>query len=156
MNVPPIYLLMSLFLTLCVGRQHPIRNYELMRPLQYFFYLLEMKAEFNPMLGSITVSSDYCSSKSGPFCRLTGHEPFQTHGLRETAMNEEVKNVRNALRIHQKQTYQSFQEFMRQPYEVFFIRNEWVNQYESALKKAIGDRMHQVNMLPTELFETLG
>lgn len=67
-------------------------------------------------------------------------------------MNDEVKNVRNALLIHQKQTYLSFQEFMKQPYDVFFIRNEWVNQYENALNKAMGDRMHQASMLPAELF----
>ena len=51
----------------------PIVDYELRRPLQYYFHLMELKAQFNPMLGSLTSDSPVCSSKSGPFCRIAGH-----------------------------------------------------------------------------------
>ena len=51
---------------------YPIPNYELRRPLQYFYHLMELKSKFNPMLGGIN-SPNQCSSKAGPFCRLAGH-----------------------------------------------------------------------------------
>ncbi len=59
--------------------ERDLKNYELRRPLQYFFHLLELKSKFNPMLAGIIGMGDHCSSKAGPFCRLTGHEPFQTY-----------------------------------------------------------------------------
>jgi len=51
----------------------PIPEYELRRPLQYYFHLMELKAKFNPMLGAINSDLEGCSSKAGPFCQLVGH-----------------------------------------------------------------------------------
>ena len=68
-------------LILCVlsstWETYPIPNYELRRPIQYFYHLMELKSKFNPMMGGINSINQECSSKSGPFCRLAGHEPFQ-------------------------------------------------------------------------------
>ena len=49
----------------------PIPNYELRRPLQYFFHLMSLKSKFNPMFGSIYSLDEECSSKAGPFCSVT-------------------------------------------------------------------------------------
>lgn len=150
-----IIVLLLICLALSEPSHYPIQNYELVRPLQYFFYLLEMKSKFNPMLGGLLSMGSQCSSKTGPFCRITEHEPFQTHQLRATSMNEQNKNIYNALMFQQKQTFQSYENIVKHDHEVFMIRNDLVNQYEAVLKQAIGDRMHLASMLPPELFETL-
>lgn len=150
-----ITLLLLVYVAVCQASHHPIKDYELVRPLQYFFHLLEMKSKFNPMLGGLLSTSGHCSSKAGPFCRVTEHEPFQTHQLRATSMNEQTKNIYNALMMQQKQAFQSYENILKHDHEVFLIRNDLVNQYEAVLKQAIGDRMHLASMLPPELFETL-
>ena len=55
------------------GDTYPIPDYELRRPLQYFFHLMELKAKFNPMFGVMHSLGRDCSSKAGPFCQLTEH-----------------------------------------------------------------------------------
>jgi len=55
------------------GDMFPIQDYELRRPLQYFFRLMELKAKFNPMFGAMYQLGEDCSSKAGPFCQLTEH-----------------------------------------------------------------------------------
>ena len=55
------------------GDLFPIQDYELRRPLQYFFHLMELKAKFNPMFGAMYNLEEECSSKAGPFCQATQH-----------------------------------------------------------------------------------
>jgi hypothetical protein len=64
-----------------------------------------MKAQFNPMLGPLYNMDGHCSSKAGPFCRLTGHEPFQTHALKYSSLNDQAKTVYNAMMGQQRQTF---------------------------------------------------
>lgn len=110
--------------------ERDLRNYELRRPLQYFFHLLELKSKFNPMLGGVTGMGDHCSSKAGPFCKITGHEPFQSYQLRYNMMNENSKLIYNSLVAQQKQTIDSYQKIARMEQEVFLIRNDMINAYD--------------------------
>lgn len=82
-----IVILLTFCLLTSQWENYPIPNYELRRPIQYFYHLMELKSQFNPMLGGINNINQECSSKSGPFCRLAGHEPFQGWKLKKGLLN---------------------------------------------------------------------
>jgi hypothetical protein len=101
----------ALVMLLCVvsvqgnNQYYPIPNYELRRPMQYYFHLLELKFKFNPMLANLQNSPTSCSSKTGPFCSLTGHEPFQTHEIRSELLTDNERNIQIILQAQHKQNH---------------------------------------------------
>ena len=82
------------------------------------------------MLGGLLNIGDQCSSKAGPFCRLTGHEPFQTHALRADLMKPEDKAIYDVLMQQQKQVFQFYDSVVKDQHSVFVIRNDYANKYE--------------------------
>jgi hypothetical protein len=97
---------------------------------------------------------EHCSSKAGPFCKITDHEPFQTHAVKQTALSEHERNIYAALTAQSKENFLLFDTMMKNEDARFLIRNELANEFDNILKAKIGDRMHQQEMLLPEFFET--
>ena len=123
MNLVQLAVLLAVLAWSGESQSYPIPHYELRRPMQYFFHLLELKSKFNPMLGGISKMGPDCSSKMGPFCSLTGHPPLQTYQLRASAISDNDRNIELVLANQLNQNSIAYQDILRRQSEVFLIRN---------------------------------
>jgi len=77
---------------------------------------------------------------------------LQTHEISLSTLPEASQNIHTILLGQQQQNYETYQSISRRQHEMFLIRNDFVNQFEEVLKKAIGDRMHLMPILPERSF----